>query len=207
MLLLNMPAVDAFLTLINLVNKSFLKSFFSDSPDEVDAYYRIFDTLLADTMPKVYASMSPSHGLHSPLTASRADFSQEGVRPSLYLDPWVTTLFVRYLPPDLAFRIFDVFLLEGDSILFRVALVLLQILEPRLFNPNLDELSAVFKGSDRGAVAIVRRENGGEERVGVDDVYGIMGVSEESMFGLLDRLDWKEETWDRLVARELPEAD
>lgn len=119
----------------------------------------------------------------------------------------MTTLFVRYLPPDLAFRIFDVFLLEGDSILFRVALVLLQILEPRLFNPNLDELSAVFKGTDRGAVAIVRRENGGEERVGVDDVYGIMGVSEESVFGLLDRLDWKEETWDRLVARELPEAD
>jgi hypothetical protein len=158
-------------------------------------------------MPKVYASTSQSHRLSSPLIASLADFSQEVVRPSLYLDPWLTTLFVRYLPPDLAFRIFDVFLLEGDSILFRVALVLLQILEPRLFNPNLDELSAVFKGTDRGAVAIVRRENGGEERVGVDDVYGIMGVSEESVFGLLDRLDWKEETWDRLVARELPEAD
>ncbi|KAL8277812.1 hypothetical protein RQP46_009795 [Phenoliferia psychrophenolica] len=132
MLLLNMPAVDAFLTLVNLVNKSFLKSFFSDSPAEVDAYYRIFDTLLADTMPKVYAN-----------------FSHEVVRPKLYLHPWLTSTFVRFLPLDLATRIFDVFLLEGDSFLFRVALVVLQILEPRLFNPVLAELDAVFKGLDR----------------------------------------------------------
>jgi hypothetical protein len=37
---------------------------------------------------------------------------------------------------------------------------LLQILEPRLFNPNLEELAAVFEGNDRGAVAVVRREKG-----------------------------------------------
>lgn len=74
MILLNMPPAEAFLSLINLVNKSFLKGFYSaDHADvrspwipclfvvlivrvQMDAYYRIFDTLLADTMPDVYAS-------------------------------------------------------------------------------------------------------------------------------------------------------
>ncbi|KAM0754750.1 hypothetical protein T439DRAFT_284256 [Meredithblackwellia eburnea MCA 4105] len=192
MLLVNMPAAEAFLTLINLVNKSFLKSFYSNDEEEIDAYYRIFDTLLADNMPKVYAN-----------------FSQEVVRPKLYLHPWLISLFVRFLPLDLATRIFDVFLLEGDSFLFRVALVLLQILEPRLFNPDLDELAAVFKGQDRGALLVVRRDKEIPEGVDVleEDVYTEMGCTEDAIFSHLRELDWKEETWDRLVSRELPEAD
>jgi len=109
--------------------------------------------------------------------------------------------------------------LEGDSFCFRVSLVLLQILEPRLFNPNLEELRDVFKGRDSGAVAIVKREKGllrstatgeeeaQEESVQVEDVYTEMGCTEERVFELLDKLDWKEETWERLVERELPEAD
>ena len=82
---------------------------------------------------------------------------------------------MRYLPLDLSTRLFDVFLLEGDSFLFRIALVLLQILEPRLFNPVLSELDAVFKGEDRGAVLLVRREKGREE-VSIEEVYTEMGV-------------------------------
>lgn len=137
------------------------------------------------------------------------DFTQETVKVSIYLFDWLTTLFVRYLPLDLAIRIFDNFLLEGDSFLFRVALVILQILEPRLFNPVLSELQAVFKGEDRGAVAIVRREKGGLEEpvVYIEEVYVEMGCTEIAIFHKLENLDWKEETWDRMVARELQEAD
>ncbi|KAI5481595.1 TBC domain protein, Rab GTPase activator [Pseudohyphozyma bogoriensis] len=190
LLLVNMPPADAFISLLNLVDKSFLKSFYGGVEDEIDAYYRIFDTLLADTMPKVYAN-----------------FLQEVVRPSLYLKPWLITAFVRFLPLDLATRVFDVFLLEGDSLLFRIALVILQILEPRLFNPVQSELDAVFKGEDRGAVLVVKRDKGTDEDVRVEEVYNEMGCTEEAVFRLLREMDWKEETWDRLVARELPEAD
>ncbi|BGP23514.1 TBC1 domain family member 14 [Rhodotorula toruloides] len=202
LLILNMSPAEAFVCLVNLVQKSFLRSFYSSDPDEVEAYYRVFDTLLADYMPRVYAN-----------------FSAQVVRPSLYLFPWLSTLYTAFLPLDLATRIFDVFLLEGDSFVFRVAIVLLQILEPRLFNPNLDELSAVFEGTDRGAVGVVKREkglltaNGGsiEERDGgirveVEDVYSEMGATEDRVFELLRELDWKEETFARLVERELPEV-
>ncbi|ORY82308.1 rab-GTPase-TBC domain-domain-containing protein [Leucosporidium creatinivorum] len=197
MLLVNMPVVDAWVSLVNLVNKSYLKSFYSEDTEECEAYCRIFDTLLADSMPKIYEN-----------------FSKEVVRPALYLAPWLTSVYVRFLPLDLATRIFDIFLLEGDSFLFRVALVLLQILEPRLFNPVQAELDAVFKGSDRGAVAIVRRQRAsagagedGEIEVQVEEVYTEMGVTEEAVFRGLEEMVWREETWDRLVTRELPEAD
>ncbi|BGP06788.1 hypothetical protein JCM10049v2_002612 [Rhodotorula toruloides] len=202
LLILNMSPAEAFVCLVNLVQKSFLRSFYSADPDEVEAYYRVFDTLLADYMPRVYAN-----------------FSAQVVRPSLYLFPWLSTLYTAFLPLDLATRIFDVFLLEGDSFVFRVAIVLLEILEPRLFNPNLDELSAVFEGTDKGAVGVVRREKGlltadggsieerdGGIRVEVEDVYSEMGATEERVFELLRQLDWKEETFARLVERELPEV-
>ena len=165
---------------------------------QIEAYYRVFDTLLADAMPKIYAN-----------------FSAQVVRPSLYLLPWLSTLFAAFLPLDLATRIFDCFLLEGDSFPFRVALVLLEVLEPRLFNPNLDELAAVFRGTDRGALGVVRRDKGliladggvdPEGSVGTDEVYAEMGATEERVFEGLARLEWKEETWARLVERELPEA-
>ncbi|GAA5828456.1 hypothetical protein JCM11251_006258 [Rhodosporidiobolus azoricus] len=202
LLLVNMPPAEAFVSLVNLVQKSFVRSFYSEDDEEEDAYYRVFDTLLADVHPKIYNN-----------------FSSQVVRPSLYLRPWLSTLFVRFLQLDLSTRLFDVFLLEGDSFLFRVALVILQILEPRLFNPNSDELAAVFAGSDRGAVAVVRREKGlltpdggaleerdGGIRVEIESVYEEMGVTEDRVFALLQAMEWKEETWSRLVERELPEA-
>lgn len=48
-----MPVQDAFVSLANLVEKSFLKSFYLDKRDEMEAYYRVFGTLLADAMPPV----------------------------------------------------------------------------------------------------------------------------------------------------------
>ena len=137
-----------------------------------------------------------------------ANFSSELVSPSLYLNPWLRTTFIKYLPLDLATRIFDVFLLEGDSFLFRMSLVILEILEPRLFNPILEELVQVFVGEDTGAIAVVRRERGlGEEagKVELEDIFTEMGAREEVVFGLLEKQDWKAEMWERLVARELPD--
>lgn len=103
------------------------------------------------------------------------------------------------------------FLLEGDSFLFRVALCLLQILEPRLFNPDQSELAAVFSGKDRGAVMIVKRQrqlpSDSEVRIEVEDVYTEMGCTEAALFSCIEALDWREETYQRLTARELPELD
>jgi len=134
------------------------------------------------------------------------NFLLNGVRPSLYLRPWLFTCFARYLPFETATRLFDVYVLEGDSFLFRTALALLSTLEARLFTPDLEELSGVFAGTDRGAMAILNRDNHGEVgEAGIDEVYEAMGATEDSLFETLETLEWKKDTWDRLVERELPD--
>jgi hypothetical protein len=106
-----------------------------------------------------------------------------------------------------------VFVLEGDSFLFRAALALLMTMEARLFNPDKEELAALFRGDDKGARAIVARaksagklSNGGDEaEFGADEVYEQYGATEEALFDVLKGMEWKEATWTRLVERELPE--
>ncbi|KAK4050113.1 hypothetical protein OIV83_003684 [Microbotryomycetes sp. JL201] len=191
MLLVNMAPTDAWVSLVNLVDKSCLKSFYRRRQDEMEAYYRIFDTLIADSMPKVYEN-----------------FLKQAITPRLYLTPWLVTIYVRFLPLDLVIRIFDVFVLEGDSFLFRVALSILRILEPRLFNPDQTDIQAVFDGTDRGAVGIVRRSkqvNDEHVEVHVEEVYEEMGCDEDSVFEGIRAMDWKEEHFQRLVGRELPD--
>lgn len=41
----------------------------------------------------------------------------------------------------------------------------------------------------------------------IEEVYVQMGCADSAIFHKLENLDWKEETWDRMVARELQEAD
>jgi hypothetical protein len=144
------------------------------------------------------------------------NFVAHDVRPSLYLAPWLKGVYTAHLAVDTATRLFDCFVLEGDSFLFRVALALLRTIEARLFNPYKDELAAVFRGEDRGARAIVARAKGlvlpeegeeaaGFEGVGPDEVYEQYGATEEALFDVLQNMEWKEATWTRLVERELPE--
>ncbi|EGG05279.1 uncharacterized protein MELLADRAFT_36891 [Melampsora larici-populina 98AG31] len=192
--LINMQPQDAFLSLVNISRKSCLSYFYNNKQAEIESFYRIFDTLLAEAMPKVFRN-----------------FQERRIRPSLYLKPWITTVYIAFLPVELATRIMDVFVLEGDSFLFRVGLALLQTLEARLFNPDADELTAVFTGEDRGARSIVIRNTlaiYGERSssdVTPDEAYEEMGCVEETVFGKLLAQNWNEALWERLVSRELPD--
>jgi len=190
-LLISMPAQEAFLCLVNLINKSLLKTFYRGTKDDIEAYYRVFSTLLADKMPKVYRN-----------------FVSHDVRPSLYLTPWLVTLYIKHLGFETSTRIMDVFVLEGDQFLFRLALALLQILEGRLFNPDHEELAELFRGEDRGARAIVAREHQKQESdVEPWEVYELLGATEEAVFETIKAMEWKEATFHRLLTRELPDAD
>jgi hypothetical protein len=80
-------------------------------PTQTFHYFQIFDNLQADLFPKVYSNCK-----------------SVGVRvPSTYF----TTLFLHQLPFEAAVRVWDLILLEGDSAIFRIALAILSILEPR----------------------------------------------------------------------------
>lgn len=131
MLLITMPLPHAFIALRNLLNRPCLRAFYSGLTEEVEAYYRvsnlvpnellhptdligwsqIFENLQGELFPKIYANCK-----------------HLGVRlPTSYF----TTLFIHQLSFEAVTRVWDVIMLEGDSHIFRTALAILAILEPR----------------------------------------------------------------------------
>ncbi|KAL1670720.1 rab-GTPase-TBC domain-containing protein [Schizophyllum commune] len=188
MLLITMPAQQAFVVMRNLLERHCMRSFYGGegAKDDVEAYYRIFDTLLADGMPKIYFN-----------------FKQHQISPASYLPDWLIPLFLDHLPFEACARLWDVILLEGDPFLFRAALGMLAVLEPRLFFPDKKELLELLKGENKAAIDIARRDglplDGGK--------YEIYGVDEETLWERIDSMEdwWKESTWKRLTQRELPD--
>ncbi|KXN88808.1 TBC1 domain family member 14 [Leucoagaricus sp. SymC.cos] len=83
MMLITMPIQQAFNVMRNLLERHCMRSFYGGerSKDDVEAYYRIFDTLLADGMPKIYFN-----------------FKQHQISPAAYLSDWLVTLFLDHLP-------------------------------------------------------------------------------------------------------------
>ncbi|KAG8219538.1 hypothetical protein J3R82DRAFT_488 [Butyriboletus roseoflavus] len=130
MILINMSAPQGFVVMRNLLERHCLRSFYGDTntKEDVEAYYRIFDTLLADSMPKIYFN-----------------FKQHQISPAAYLPNWLIPLFLDHLPFEACARLWDVVMLEGDSFLFRAALAVLAVLEPRLFFPERQELLDLLK--------------------------------------------------------------
>ncbi|KAF8310415.1 RabGAP/TBC [Clavulina sp. PMI_390] len=186
MFILNMPLDEAFLSMRNLLERHCLRSFYGGEGSDDDVS-RIFDTLLADGMPKVYFN-----------------FKQHQISPSLYLPDWVTPLFLNHLPFDMTVRIWDVIILEGDSFLFRVAIGVLGILESRLFFPDRKELLEVLRGENKAALDVARRTG---ISVDLSARYEQYGMSEKSLWERIHEQEewWRESTWGRLITRELPD--
>lgn len=173
-LLINMPINTAFIALLNLLHsKPWLKATYSLLPTTVPpstsspksntprklgagsayqlspkeksirAFERVLETLLADQMPKVFAN----------LLSCNVKLYRVALRD------WVGTLWGRWLDVDTVMRLWDVVLLdETDSMIYRVCLGLVQVLESRLYVHDQDELESVLKGTNKAALAIWRRE-------------------------------------------------
>lgn len=97
---------------------------------------------------------------------------------------------------------------QGDSVLFRISLVILQLLEPRLFVRDKDELVSVLQGSNKGAIHVWRRETDGnfeDTTPPKDRIYAQYQMNEGFIFGELfaQNVWWKDMTLQRLLDREL----
>ena len=73
------------------------------------------------------------------------NFKQHQLSPKHYLPDWLIPLFLDHLDINTCAHVGDVLLLEGDSFLFRAALALLSVLEPRLFFPERKELLELLR--------------------------------------------------------------
>lgn len=131
------------------------------------------------------------------------NFKQHQISPGAYLPDWLIPLFLDHLPFEACARLWDILLLEGDSFLFRAALAVLAVLEPRLFFPDRQELLDLLRGENKAALEVAKREG----RLLDGAKYDIYGVDEETLWERIDSMEdwWKESTWKRLTQRELPD--
>ncbi|KAK3918628.1 TBC1 domain family member 12 [Frankliniella fusca] len=109
-LILNMEETDAFVCFANLLNRPCHMAFFRLDQSMMQAYYSVFEQLMADNLPKIHSHFVKSH-----------------LSPDLYLLDWIYTVFAKAMPLDVACRVWDVFLRDGEEFLFRTALGVLHL--------------------------------------------------------------------------------
>lgn len=103
-LILNMEQYDAFICFANLLNQPLHLAAFTLNQTQMQAYYNAYNEIFNYNLPKLY-----SH------------FQKSGLTPDLYLLDWIYTIFAKAMPLDVACRVWDVFLRDGDEFIFRTA--------------------------------------------------------------------------------------
>ncbi|KAI9752930.1 MAG: hypothetical protein M4579_005416 [Chaenotheca gracillima] len=117
LLLLNLSPAESFISLSNILNRPLPLAFLTNDPSAIHRAYSITLRALAYKFP----------ALHTHLTTTL------NLPPEKYLEPMFSTLFTRNLSIDIASRIWDVYVFEGDAFLVRTAVAILGKLEGRLY--------------------------------------------------------------------------
>ncbi|XP_067007796.2 TBC1 domain family member 14 [Anabrus simplex] len=109
-LILNLEPADAFVCFANLLNQPCHMAFFRLNETLMQAYYATYNDFFRENLPRLYAH-----------------FSESMLSPDLYLLDWLYTVFAKAMPLDVACRVWDVFLRDGEEFLFKTALGVLHL--------------------------------------------------------------------------------
>lgn len=124
MLLLNLDVADAFICFANLLNRPCQLAFFRVDQAQMNTYYTLYNDFFRENLPKLF-----SH------------FEKHNLTSDLYLVDWIYTLYSRSLPLDVACRVWDVFLRDGEEFLFRSALGILRLYQEVLLRLDFINLA------------------------------------------------------------------
>merc|ERR1719162_950708 len=124
--LINLSPLRAFVCFTNaVVLQPWLAACYTFNMPIVQRYFDVFDELLIAYVPRV--------GRH---------FQQLGLTSDLILVEWWFALFARSLPVPV--RLWDLFFLEGDFLLYRASLAILQCFSDALLARPRDECLALL---------------------------------------------------------------
>ena len=121
MFLLYMEPEAAFMCLTNLLNRHFFLAFFSMDMEELQQMFRLYDESLRAALPQLAAHLE-----------------QVGVLSEHYLLKWLFTMFAKSLPLTQSAQVWDCFFLDGEIFLFRMAIAVLKVLQPRLLEADFE---------------------------------------------------------------------
>ncbi|KAF8451524.1 hypothetical protein BGX38DRAFT_1091667 [Terfezia claveryi] len=117
LLLLNMSPVKAFISLVNILNRPVPLAFYTQDEANMSKVYTLFLRAFQYKLPSLFN--------HIHVTLS--------LPPPAYLEAMFSTVFALHCPLDIISRLWDVYILEGDTFLVRTALGVLTALEPQLY--------------------------------------------------------------------------
>lgn len=63
----------------------------------------------------------------------------------MYASQWFLTLFAVYFEIDVVVRIWDIYLVEGKKMIYRVGLAILKLMEKKLLAAELGDMFVIFK--------------------------------------------------------------
>jgi len=64
-------------------------------------------------------------------------FNEVGFIPPMYASQWFMTIFVVDFPIETVVRIWDIFIIEGRKVIYRIALAVFKFMEKRLLDGDL----------------------------------------------------------------------
>lgn len=124
MLLLNMDTFEAFRTLCNMLNRKCHMAFFQMDMKKIQGYKDVFIAMLQEYLPAIHTR-----------------FEAIGVEPELFIFDWFITLYTRSMSLEIASRIWDVYFLQGEIVLFKTALGILRTMEKRIIGQSFDSVA------------------------------------------------------------------
>ena len=122
MLLLNMEPPAAFTVLANILNLPVEKAFYAMDVERIDAYSLAVDAMIAEHVPKIGRL-----------------FHKYEISARMFLVEWVMTLYAKALPLDIAAHVWDLFMRDGEIVIFRVAVALVHLLRDELIFATFDQ--------------------------------------------------------------------
>ncbi|XP_057326261.1 ecotropic viral integration site 5 ortholog isoform X1 [Microplitis mediator] len=128
LLMQQMPEEEAFAVLVALMQEYRLRDMFKPSMAELGVCMYQLEHLVTDTYPEL-----------------SAHFTAQSFHTSMYASSWFLTLFTTALSLPLACRIFDVFLMEGMDIIFKVALAMLDLGKDDLLSLDMEGMLKFFQ--------------------------------------------------------------
>ncbi len=122
-----MDEESSFYLLHSLMKKYQLEGVYLPDFPELKKHFYVLLILLKKLLPKIYEV-----------------FKSCDMMPSMYASEWFITLFCRELNFKYLVRFFDVFLLEGRKIIYRIGLALLKLRENEFINAKKGGISSVM---------------------------------------------------------------
>ena len=174
MLLLNMhDTFTAFVGLCNLLNQDMYFKFFTMNAEQMSIHMDVFDTVFKHQLPQLHAH-----------------FAALDIRAEMYLYEWLLTIYSRSLPLDTTHRIWDNFLVNGHSFLFRTALGLLKLLAapPKAITSgtgNAPPPPSLMDCGFEGALSLLHHVPG--------------DIDSDALFGCIDKITISQDRMNKLI--------